>query len=116
MRVWVDTDFGFDDLWALLLLDHLKITVEGVSLVAGNTPLPQVIKNTNASLSAFGFNWPAFKGAAKPLQREPETAERILGQFGMCSRGLYLPYHALNTGNQVQNASAIDAPKLCPVT
>lgn len=109
MRVWVDTDFGFDDLWALLLLDHLNISVDGVSLVAGNTPMPQVIKNANASLCAFGFNWPVFKGAAKPLHRKLETAERILGQFGMCSRGLYLPYHALNTGNQVQNASAIDA-------
>ncbi len=45
MRLWVDTDYGFDDLWALLLLRRHGATVEGISLVAGNTPLPQVIAN-----------------------------------------------------------------------
>ena len=106
-RFWVDTDFGFDDLWALLLFKHLHIKVDGISLVAGNTPLSQVKRNAEASLNAFEFNWPVYAGADEPLQREPETAERILGQFGMQSRGIYLPYSA--SLNSIQSELAIDA-------
>lgn len=90
MAIWVDTDFGFDDLWALLVLRHLNVQVDGVSLVAGNVPLPQVIRNAQASHHAFNFKWPIHVGAEKPLHRSPETAERILGKFGMPSRGRQL--------------------------
>ncbi len=109
MRTWVDTDFGFDDLWALLLLKHFDITIDGVSLVAGNAPLTQVTRNAQASLHAFKFGWPVFSGAVKPIHREAETAERILGKYGMCSRGRLLPYDSLSTANQTQSVSAIDA-------
>ena len=107
MRIWVDTDFGFDDLWALQLLKHFRIELDGISLVAGNTPLPQVIRNAEASVHAFKFSWPVYAGADKPLQRESETAARILGQFGMQSRGLFLPYSASPTS--VQSEPAINA-------
>jgi inosine-uridine nucleoside N-ribohydrolase len=89
--IWVDTDFGFDDLWALLVLRHLRCDVAGVSLVAGNAPLPQVVANAMGAKLAYGFNWPIWQGAARPLQRAPETAERILGPAGMRSRGMHLP-------------------------
>ena len=89
-EVWVDTDFGFDDLWALLLLRHLGCDVAGVSLVAGNAPLDQVAENAAAATRAYGFNWPAWRGAAKPVARSPETAARILGPTGMRSRGRQL--------------------------
>lgn len=89
--IWVDTDFGFDDLWALLLLRHFGCKVEGVSLVAGNTTLPQVVANAMGSKAAYGFDWPVWQGAAKPLLRRQETAERILGSRGMVSRGRHLP-------------------------
>lgn len=87
---WVDTDFGFDDLWALLLLRHLNYKVAGVSLVAGNTPLAQVATNASAAKMAYGFEWPVWRGAARPVSRRPETAVRILGPTGMRSRGLQL--------------------------
>ena len=108
-RIWVDTDFGFDDLWALLLLKHVDVTVDGVSLVSGNTRLPQVSQNAEASIRAFGLEWPVFAGAEKPLQREPETAEHILGKLGMRSRGQFLPYLEPRTTDHMQPASAIDA-------
>jgi inosine-uridine nucleoside N-ribohydrolase len=109
MGIWVDTDFGFDDLWALLILRYLNIEVDGVSLVAGNVALPQVIKNAGASSSTFNFDWPVHIGAEKPLQRSPETAERILGKLGMRSRGLQLPnYDYTQTLPDKQNA-AIEA-------
>lgn len=109
MRIWADTDFGFDDLWALLLLEHLIATIDGVSLVAGNTPMPQVTRNALACVHAFEFAWPVYCGATKPLQREPETAERILGKQGMCSRGVFPPYDAVRAGDHLRNEFAIDA-------
>lgn len=90
-QVWVDTDFGFDDLWALLLLRHLGCPVAGVSLVAGNAPMPEVAANALGAKQAYGFDWPVWKGAEYPLKRTQETATRILGPTGMRSRGLRLP-------------------------
>lgn len=91
MRLWVDTDFGFDDLWALLLLRRFGAVVEGISLVAGNTPLNQVALNAMGAREAFGIDAPLHKGAARPLLREAETAQRILGETGMPTRGRTLP-------------------------
>lgn len=91
MRLWVDTDYGFDDLWALLLLRRYGATVEGISLVAGNTPLPQVIANALGAAEAYGFGAPLHAGADKALVREVETAQEILGEKGMDSRGRFLP-------------------------
>ena len=88
--IWVDTDFGFDDLWALLLLRHFGCAVAGVSLVAGNAPLAQVARNAVAAKEAYGFDWPLWQGASRPLVRAPETATRILGPIGMRSRGKVL--------------------------
>jgi len=125
MALWVDTDMGFDDLWALLLLNHLQTTVDGVSLVAGNTPLAQVKKNSQAAIKAFGFHWPVFAGAEKPLQREPETAERILGKFGMQTRGSTLPYDEVLPGDATlphikshvhnQTMSSIDSSRMSAI-
>lgn len=91
MLTFVDTDFGFDDLWALLLLRHLDIKVHGVSLVAGVVPLPQVISNALSARQFFEFDWPLSAGAATPISRSPETAIKILGDKGMRSRGQHLP-------------------------
>ena len=88
---WVDTDFGFDDLWALLVLRHLGARFASISLVAGNAPLPQVISNALGARQAYGFDAPFYAGADRPLLRRPETAERILGPRGMLSRGQHLP-------------------------
>ncbi|PJE30329.1 Inosine-uridine nucleoside N-ribohydrolase [Pseudooceanicola antarcticus] len=91
MRLWVDTDYGFDDLWALLVLRHGGVEVAGISLVAGNAPLPQVIANAQGAARHYGFTAPLHTGADRPLKRAPETAERILGPRGMQSRGAHLP-------------------------
>ena len=89
--LWVDTDFGFDDLWALLVLRHLGKRVAGISLVAGNAPLTRVVSNALGARHAYGFDAPIYIGADRPLVRDAETAERILGPRGMQSRGQHLP-------------------------
>jgi inosine-uridine nucleoside N-ribohydrolase len=88
---WVDTDFGFDDLWALLTLRHLGARVAGISLVAGNAQMTRVISNAMGARQAYGITAPIYAGADRPLVRETETAERILGPRGMQSRGQHLP-------------------------
>lgn len=91
MGIWVDTDFGFDDLWAILLLRSYGIAVDGVSLVAGNATLGDVTRNALGARLAFGLDWPFYTGAACPLKRELQTAERVLGSRGMQTRGQHLP-------------------------
>lgn len=88
--LWVDTDMGFDDLWALLLLRHLGCDVAGVSLVAGNAPMRQVASNAAAARLAYGFGWPVWQGAPLPLRGGAETAAGILGPTGMRTRGRQL--------------------------
>jgi len=102
-ELWVDTDFGFDDLWALLLLRHLDVQVVGISLVAGNVALPRVVANAVGAQQAYGLDAPLFAGADRPLAREPETAERILGPRGMLSRGRHLP--DVKAGQDLPNAA-----------
>ena len=89
--LWIDTDYGFDDLWAIILLRHWAVQIAGISLVAGNAPLPQVISNAVGAREAYSLNALLYAGAEKPLKRELETAERFLGPKGMQSRGQYLP-------------------------
>lgn len=89
--IWVDTDLGFDDLWAILLLRHLRVPVAGISLVAGNASLGRVVANALGAMKAYGFDFAVWRGADRPLVRTPETAERVLGPRGMMSRGRHLP-------------------------
>lgn len=91
MTLWVDTDFGFDDLWALLLLRSHGLDIAGVSLVAGNATMLKVRENAAAAAAHFGFDWDVSLGADRPLVRGLETAARILGPNGMQSAGRHLP-------------------------
>lgn len=106
MDIWVDTDFGFDDLWALLFLKSHNVKVRGVSLVHGNAKLPQTIKNACAATQYYGLNWPLYAGADKPLKRPAETAERVLGPTGLPTRGHRLP-KASDTISQRDAVSAL---------
>ncbi|MCC5958352.1 MAG: nucleoside hydrolase [Rhodobacteraceae bacterium] len=91
MTVWVDTDLGFDDLWALLFLQRAGASLAGISLVAGNAELPQVVSNAQGAVHAYGLDAPLYRGADRPLLRAQETAARILGADGMQTRGRRLP-------------------------
>ena len=46
--IWIDTDLGLDDCFAILYAHHHpEINIKGISLAAGNVPLNQVIINMN---------------------------------------------------------------------
>ncbi|MDE0112887.1 MAG: nucleoside hydrolase [Albidovulum sp.] len=87
MRLWIDSDMGFDDLWAILTIGSLGIRIDGLSLVAGNAALPQVVRNACTAARAFDWDFPIFEGAESALLGGKVTAERILGATGIRSRG-----------------------------
>lgn len=89
--IWVDTDFGFDDLWALLLLRQHGVRIAGLSLSFGCATLKDAIANAIGARRAYGLDIPLFAGADQPLLRSLETAQRVLGPSEMQSRGARLP-------------------------
>ncbi|MGF6176318.1 nucleoside hydrolase [Ensifer sp. 4252] len=90
MGIWIDTDMGFDDIAAVLVVLHANEAIDGISLVFGNTPLEQVKRNAASAAMAFGWSFPIHEGRALPVLGKLETAERILGETGMPTAGLTL--------------------------
>ncbi|GHD07666.1 nucleoside hydrolase [Tianweitania populi] len=99
--VWIDTDMGFDDLAAILMVAASR-PVAGLSLIAGNVVLPQVERNALAAAAEFGWDFPIHLGAAEPLSGRLETADYVLGSDGMPGRGRKLP---LAEGNALPDAT-----------
>jgi purine nucleosidase len=90
--VWIDTDMGFDDLAAVLVVAaHAGWSIEGLSLVAGNGPLPVVVDNALRSAACFGWRFPVHAGCDSPLTSALVTAQYVLGEDAMASAGRQLP-------------------------
>ncbi|SCW72839.1 purine nucleosidase [Rhizobium mongolense subsp. loessense] len=95
MGVWIDTDMGFDDIAAILVVDQSKLKIDGVSLVFGNAPLTQVEVNAAGAIQTFGWTFPIHTGRAQPVLGKFETAQAILGDTGIQTIGRGLPAAAL---------------------
>ncbi|MFD1911034.1 nucleoside hydrolase [Halodurantibacterium flavum] len=80
---WIDSDMGFDDLAAVAMVVASGRRVAGLSLVAGNSPLPRVIANARTAADLFGWDFPLYGGAARPLVGDLVTAGYVLGDNGM---------------------------------
>ncbi|MDO1584205.1 nucleoside hydrolase [Rhizobium oryzicola] len=91
MGAWIDTDVGFDDIAAVLVMQHRAGGIDGMSLVFGNAPMAQVEKNVAGAASAFNWTFPIHRGRASPVLGRLETAQSILGDHGMPTAGLHLP-------------------------
>jgi purine nucleosidase len=91
MGIWIDTDMGFDDIAAILVVKQSDLEVSGVSLVFGNTPLSQVKVNAAGAAQAFGWTFPIHSGRANPVIGKIETAQAILGDTGIPTAGRTLP-------------------------
>ena len=91
MGVWIDTDMGFDDIAAVMVVLASGETVDGVSLVFGNATLAQVEKNAAGASQAFDWRFPVHRGRAAPVLGRIETAANVLGAAGMPTAGLHLP-------------------------
>jgi purine nucleosidase len=91
MGIWIDTDMGFDDIAAILVAVHSSTRIDGVSLVFGNAPLEQVLKNAAGACEAFGWAFPIHTGRKMPVMAALETAQSILGATGIPTAGMGLP-------------------------
>lgn len=104
MSVWIDTDLGFDDLAAILVVEHSDLAIDGVSLVFGNSPLEQVRRNAAGAVATFGWRFPIHIGREAPVLARLETAQSILGTTGIPTAGRALPDAA-----PIDGSNAFDA-------
>jgi purine nucleosidase len=91
MGVWIDTDMGFDDIAAIMVVTNAELDIDGVSLVFGNTPLSQVRTNAAGAAKAFGWTFPIHTGREMPVLGKLETAQAVLGESGIPTTGRHLP-------------------------
>jgi len=89
--VLIDCDPGIDDALALFLaLASPELSVEAVTVVAGNVPVSQGVDNVLRLLELAGRpEIPVARGAASPLVRRLITGETIHGDNGL--GGVRLP-------------------------
>ncbi|RFA13516.1 nucleoside hydrolase [Subtercola boreus] len=90
-KVLLDVDTGVDDAMAILFaVAHPAIDLLGVSCVAGNAALPQVVENTLKVLDAAGAgDIPVAAGATRPLLAPARDASHVHGSDGL--GGIELP-------------------------
>ena len=93
-KIILDCDPGQDDAVALFLAmsspDELEIL--GITCVAGNVPLNLTERNARMMCDIAGkTGLPVFAGGARPMQREPVTAEHIHGRTGVDGVDIYEP-------------------------
>lgn len=84
--VIVDVDTGLDDALALVYLSRSpQLRLLGVTCVAGNAAVDQVVANTLNVLSTAGAaeNLPVARGAERPLINELRTAHGFHGLSGL---------------------------------
>ncbi|MBZ6077743.1 nucleoside hydrolase [Microvirga puerhi] len=91
MGVWIDTDMGFDDILAILIVSQSPLVIDGISLVFGNAPLETVKNNAARAAKALRWTYPIHSGRAKSVLGTSETAQNVLGASGIPTSGQSLP-------------------------
>ncbi len=100
----IDCDPGQDDAVALFLAmaspDELNIL--GITTVAGNVPLALTERNARMMCDIAGSRVAVFAGCARPMHRDPISAEAIHGESGINGTDEFTPktplqeQHAVN--------------------
>ena len=100
--VLIDTDTASDDAVALIMaLRSSAVDVGAICTVAGNVPVEQATRNALLTVELCGADVPVFSGAAKPLQRELETATWFHGHDGLGDHGYAPSSRAAASGDAV---------------
>ena len=83
--VWIDTDTGVDDAFALLTAFKLDdIDIKGISAVCGNVELEKTFRNARAIASLAGReDIKVYKGAEKPFVVPLHCAYNVHGEDGL---------------------------------
>ena len=103
--VWIDTDTGVDDAFALVSSFQLpNIDVVGISAVCGNVEIEKTFRNARNVVSLCGReDVPVYKGASKPLIVPLNCAYNVHGEDGL--GGVEIP----ESKTTVETKDAIDA-------
>lgn len=121
----IDTDTASDDAVALVMaLRDPTISVEAITVVAGNVPVQQGIQNALYTVELCGADVPVYAGAHTPLLNKLETAQVVHGVDGMGDLGLPLHGRAQTPGHAVdviietihRHAGTITLVSLGPLT
>lgn len=108
--IWLDTDPGFDDWMAWALLEgHPQMNLLGVSVVAGNAPLPQTLANALSIRAFHGWRTPVHAGADRPLAQPVVTAQDVLGSKALATVGRVIPDTPAHADSQQGVQALIDA-------
>ncbi|MDO5440513.1 MAG: nucleoside hydrolase [Erysipelotrichaceae bacterium] len=103
--VWIDTDTGVDDAFALVSSFQLSgIEVVGISAVCGNVEIEKTFRNARNVVSLCGKeNVPVYKGAEKPLIVPLSPAYNVHGEDGL--GGVVIP----ESKAPIEKENAVDA-------
>jgi len=85
-KVWIDTDPGVDDTFAMAMLFEAKdkVDVVGLSTIFGNVDVGQTTRNARILLEAAGkSHLPVARGASYPLYVPLDTSPFVHGANGM---------------------------------
>jgi len=87
----IDTDTASDDAVALLMaLRHPGVSVEAITVVAGNVPVQMGAQNALYTRDLVGADVPVYVGAASPRRGTQEFGHSVHGADGMGEIGLDL--------------------------
>lgn len=87
----IDTDTASDDAVALLMaLRHPDVTVEAITVVAGNVPVDRAVQNALYTRELAGSDVPVYAGAALPRSGPQQLGHHVHGADGMGDVGLEL--------------------------
>jgi len=113
-KLFIDTDCGVDDATAIMLaLASEDADVVGISCVAGNTSLDNVIHNVLGLLYVTeNRNIPVFRGASQGLVEKRINAEEVHGGNGLA--GIDLPGGSLSEDSRLAPQGIYETAKSNP--
>ncbi|MEE8278240.1 MAG: nucleoside hydrolase [Thermoanaerobaculia bacterium] len=98
----IDTDTASDDAVALIMaLRAPDVEVEAITVVSGNVPVEQGVRNALYTAELCGAETPVFRGASRPLLREPVYAYLTHGDDGMGDMNYPPPKRSAADGHAV---------------
>lgn len=96
----IDTDTASDDAVALVMaLRYPDIEVLAVTIVSGNVDLDQGTRNALFTIELCGMKTPVYRGARRPLLRDPVFAHFFHGSDGMGGQNYPEPVRQAEEGH-----------------
>jgi purine nucleosidase len=66
-----------------MALRHSEVDVEAITVVSGNVEIDKCVRNALLTAELCGSDVPIYRGAERPLRREPVFAHLVHGQDGL---------------------------------